>query len=97
MCSDMCKRLLVGEAQCCRLVATTKPSTETSIIVKLNYYVIVVLADGQHIEVLKSIYNICLSDSLDKQAPWRNGRMKNNSPHPWYDADVDETRRKRRS
>ena len=42
-------------------------------------------ADGQQAEELVTSYNTCLSDCLDKHAPWRNVRVKNNSPHPGYD------------
>ena len=52
--------------------------------------------DGQHVDDLILTYNTFLSDCLDKHAPWRNVRIKSNSPHPWYDTEVDEARRKRR-
>ena len=54
------------------------------------------LGDGQHVDDLMLTYNTCLSDCLDKHAPWRNVHIKSNSPHPWYDTEIDEVRRKRR-
>ena len=54
------------------------------------------LVDGQHVDGLILTYNTCFSDSLDKHALWRNVRIKSYSPHPWYDTEVDEARRKRR-
>ena len=55
------------------------------------------LVDGQHVDDLLLTYNIFLSDCLDKHAPWRNVRIKSNSPHPWYGTEVNEARRKRQS
>ena len=90
-----------------------KPSTETSVIAKRNFRKVDAAAfcddikstcstmcahvDGQHVDDLIFTYNTCLSDCLDKHAPWHNVRIKSNSPHPWYDTEVDEARRKRRS
>ena len=53
-------------------------------------------ADGQQAEELVTSYNTCLSDCLDKHAHWRYVRVKNNSPHPWYDAEIDDAREKKR-
>ena len=90
-----------------------KPSTETSVTAKRNFRnmdaaafcddikstcsIICALVDDQHVDDLILTYNTCLSDCLDKHAPWRNVRKKSNSPRPWYGTEVDEARRKRRS
>ena len=53
-------------------------------------------ADGQQAEELVTSSNTCLSDCLDKHAPWRYVRVKNISPHPWYDAEIDDAKEKKR-
>jgi len=40
-------------------------------------------------------YNTYLTDCLDKHAPWRNVRVRHNTPHPWYDSDIDDARKKK--
>ena len=35
------------------------------------------------------VYNTCLTDCLDKHTPWRNVRVRDTTPHPWYDTDID--------
>ena len=81
-----------------------KPSVETSVIAKRNFRNMETAAfsddiksacagrcaqaDGQQSEELVTSYNTCLSDCLDKHAPRRYVRVKNNSPHPWYDTSV---------
>ena len=78
---------------------TLKPSIETSVIAKRNFRnmdaaafcdnikstcsTMCALVDGQHVDDLVLTYNTCLSDCLDKHAPWRNVRINSNSPHPW--------------
>ena len=42
------------------------------------------------------MYNTCLTDCLDKHAPWRNVRIRDTTPHPWYDTDIDIARNKKR-
>ena len=74
------------------------PITETSVIAKRNIRnmdaaafcddikstctTVYALVDGQHVDDLILTYNTCLSDCLDKHAPWRNVRIKSNSPLP---------------
>ena len=36
------------------------------------------------------------TDCLDKHAPWRNVRVRHNTPHPWYDSDIVDGREKKR-
>ena len=45
---------------------------------------------------LVHVYNTCLADCLDKLAPWRNVRVRDTTPHPWYDTDIDVARNKKR-
>ena len=45
---------------------------------------------------LVHVYNTCLTDCLDKHAPWRNVRVRDTTPHPWYDTDIDVARYKKR-
>ena len=45
---------------------------------------------------LVHVYNTCLTDCLDKHAPWRNVRVRDTTPHPWYDTDIDVARNKKR-
>ena len=40
--------------------------------------------------------NTYLTKCLDKTRPWRNVRVKDNTPHPWYDSDIDDAREKKR-
>ena len=40
-----------------------------------------------------AMYNIFLTDCLDKHAPWRYVRVRGNTPHPWY---IDHAREKKR-
>ena len=94
---------LISDHHCIALTLNIlKPSTETAAAfcddIKSTCSTICgALVDGQHVDDLILTYNTCLSDCLDKHAPWRNVRRKSNSPHPQYDIKVDEARRKRRS
>ena len=45
---------------------------------------------------LVHVYNTCLTDCLDKHALWRNVRVRDTTPHPWYDTDIDVARNKKR-
>ena len=42
------------------------------------------------------IYNTCLTDCLDKHTPWYNVQVRDTTPHPWYDTDIDVARNKKR-
>ena len=44
---------------------------------------------------LVHVYNTCLTDCLDNHAPWRNVRVGDKTPHPWYDTDIDVARNKK--
>ena len=82
-----------------------KPSVEPSVIAKRNFrnmYTaafsddiksacagICAQADGQQAEEIVTSSNTCVSDWLDKHAPWRYVRVKNNSQHPGYDTSVE--------
>ena len=43
-----------------------------------------------------AMYNTYLTDCLDKHAPWRNVRVRDSTPHPWYDSAIDDAREKKR-
>ena len=74
------------------------PSVETLVIAKRNFRNMDTAAfsddiksaragicaqvSGQQLEELVTSTNTCVSDCLDKHAPWRYVRVKNNSPHP---------------
>ena len=47
-------------------------------------------------EELMAMYTIFLTDCLDKHAPWRNVRVRKNTPNPGYDSDIDDAREKKR-
>ena len=53
-------------------------------------------ANARQAEDLVAMYNIFLTDCLDKHAPWRNVRVRDNTPHPLYDSDIDDAREKKR-
>ena len=53
-------------------------------------------ANARHAEELVAMYNIFLTDCLDKHDPWRNVRVRDNTTHPWYNSDIDDTREKKR-
>ena len=53
-------------------------------------------ANARQAEQLVAMYNTYLTDCLDKHAPWHYVRVRDNPPHPWYDADIDEAREKKR-
>ena len=44
---------------------------------------------------LVHVYNTCLTDCLDKHAPWRNVRVRDTTPHPWYDTDIDRNKKRK--
>ena len=47
-------------------------------------------------EELVAMYNNFLTECLDQHAPWRNVRVRENTPHPWCVADIDNAREKKR-
>ena len=53
-------------------------------------------ANARQAEELVAMYNTYLTECLDKHAPWRNVRVRDNTPHPWYDSDVNDAREKKR-
>ena len=52
--------------------------------------------NNRQADELVHMYNTCLTGCLDKHAPWRNVRVRDTTPHPWYDTDIDVARNKMR-
>ena len=52
--------------------------------------------NDQQADKLVHMYNTCLIDCFDKHAPWCNVRVRDTTPHPWYDTDIDVARSKKR-
>ena len=53
------------------------------------------MIDKLHDELVH-VYNIFLTDCLDKDAPWRNVLVRDTSPHLWYDTHIEVARNKKR-
>ena len=52
--------------------------------------------NDRHTDELVHVYNTCLTNCLDNHAPWRNVRVRDTTPHPWYDTNIDVARNKTR-
>ena len=52
--------------------------------------------NDRHTDELVHVYNTCITNCLDNHAPWRNVRVRDTTPHPWYDTDIDVARNKKR-
>ena len=50
------------------------------------------MTNDRQADELVHVYNTCLTNCLDKHAPWRNVRVRDTTPHPWYDTDIDRYR-----
>ena len=53
-------------------------------------------ANARQAEELVAMYNTYLTECLDKHVPWGNVRVRDNTPYPWYDSDIDDAREKKR-
>ena len=73
-----------------------KAGTLTLMHSKTTSSLLVLSADtnARQVEELVAMYNTYLTDFLDKHAPWRNVHVRDNTPHPWYDSDIDDAREK---
>ena len=52
--------------------------------------------NDQQADELVHVYNTCLTDCINNHAQWRDVRVRNTKPHPWYDTDIDVARNKKR-
>ena len=49
-------------------------------------------ANARQAEELVAMHSTYLTECLDKHAPWRDVRVRDSTPHPWYDSDIDDAR-----